>query len=49
MCLWLLKTLSLDRIVKGIEILILKGFDIVYVYVKSMVKKWCDILVIYKQ
>ncbi len=28
-----------------IEILILKGFNIVYVYVKSMVEDWCDILV----
>jgi len=30
---------------KGIDILILKGFDIIYV--KSMVGKWYDILVIY--
>jgi len=32
---------------KGIEILVLKGFDIVYV--KSMVGKWCDTLIIHKQ
>jgi len=32
--------------VKGIKILILKGFDIVYV--KSMVGEWCDILIIHK-
>jgi hypothetical protein len=38
---------SWNKIVKGIEILILKGFGIVYV--KSMVRKWCDILVIHKQ
>jgi hypothetical protein len=32
---------------KGIKILVLKGFDIVYVYVKSLVEEWCDILIIY--
>jgi hypothetical protein len=30
---------------KKIEILVLKGFGIIYV--KSMVGKWCDILVIH--
>jgi hypothetical protein len=34
-------------IVEGIEILVLKGFNIVYV--KSMVGEWCDILVIHRQ
>jgi hypothetical protein len=33
--------ISWNRIVKGIEILIFKGFGIVYV--KSMVRKWCGI------
>jgi hypothetical protein len=37
----------MDKIVKGIEILILKGFNIVYV--KSMVGKRCGILIIHKQ
>jgi hypothetical protein len=37
---------SCNRIVKGIEILILKGFDIVYV--KSMIGEWCNILVIHR-
>jgi hypothetical protein len=37
---------SWNRIVKIIEILVLKGFGVVYV--KSMVGKWCDILVIYR-
>ncbi len=32
---------------EGIEILVLKGFNIVYV--KSMVGEWCDILVIHRQ
>jgi hypothetical protein len=36
-----------NRIVNGIDILILKDFNIVYV--KSMVGKWCDILIIHKQ
>jgi hypothetical protein len=35
-----------NRIMKGIEIFVLKGFGIIYV--KSMVGKWCDILVIHK-
>jgi hypothetical protein len=34
-------------IVKGIEILILKGFG--EIYMKSMVEEWCDILIIHKQ
>jgi hypothetical protein len=33
--------------IKVIEILILKGFGIVYE--KSMVREWCDILVIHRQ
>jgi hypothetical protein len=32
--------------VKGIKILVLKGFDVVYV--KSMIGEWCDILVIHR-
>ncbi len=38
---------SWNKIVKGIEILVLKDFSIVYK--KSMVGEWCDILVIHKQ
>ncbi len=38
--------ISWNRIVKGIEILILRGFGVVYV--KSMVGEWCDILVIHR-
>jgi hypothetical protein len=38
---------SWNKIVKGIEILILKFFDIVYE--KSMIQEWCGILVIHKQ
>jgi len=38
---------SCKKIVKGIDILILKIFGIIYV--KSMVRKWCGILVIYTQ
>ncbi len=30
---------------KGIEIFVLKSFNIVYVCVKSMVREWCGILV----
>jgi hypothetical protein len=37
---------SLNIIVKGIEILVLKGFGVVYV--KFMVREWCGILVIHK-
>jgi hypothetical protein len=40
---------SWNKIVKGIEILLLKGFNIVYMCVKSMVGEWCGILVIYKK
>ncbi len=40
---------SWNKIVKGIGILVLKGFDIVYVCVKSVVGKWCDILIIHRQ
>jgi len=32
---------------KGIEIFVLKGFGIIYV--KSMVREWCGILVIYRK
>ncbi len=32
---------------KGIEIFVLKGFNIVYM--KSMVGKWCGVLVIHRQ
>jgi hypothetical protein len=39
--------ISWNRIVKGIEILILKKFDIVYK--KIMIEKWCGILLIHKQ
>jgi len=38
---------SWNKIVKGIKILVLKGFGVVYV--KFMVKKWCGILVMHKQ
>jgi hypothetical protein len=38
---------SWNRIVKGIEIFVLKGFGVVYV--KSMVGEWCDISVIHRQ
>ncbi len=38
---------SWNKIVKGIEILVFKGFDIVHV--KLMVEEWCDIVVIHKQ
>lgn len=37
--------ISSNKIVKRIEILIFKSFDIVYDYVKHMVRKWCDIIV----
>jgi hypothetical protein len=38
---------SWNKIVKTIEIFVLKGFGIVYV--KSMVGIWCDILIIHRQ
>ncbi len=38
---------SWNIIVKRIKILVLKGFGVVYV--KSMVKEWCGILVIHRQ
>ncbi len=38
---------SWNRIVKGIEILVLKGFGVVYI--KFMVGKWCGILVMHRQ
>jgi hypothetical protein len=38
---------SWNKIVKGINILVLKGFGIIYG--KFMVGEWCDILVIHKQ
>ncbi len=34
-----------NKIVKGIEILIFKGFGKVYDSVKYMVEKWCGIIV----
>ncbi len=34
---------------KGIEIFVLKSFNIIYVCVKSMVGEWCGILVINKK
>jgi hypothetical protein len=37
----------MNKIMKRIEILVLKGFGIVYV--KSMAGKWCGILVIHRQ
>jgi hypothetical protein len=40
---------SWNKILKGIKILVLKFFDIVYVCVKSMVREWCDILFIHKK
>jgi len=39
--------ISWNTIMKGIEILILKSFGIVYE--KSMVEEWCEILIIHKQ
>ncbi len=38
--------ISWNTIMKGIEILILKSFGIVYE--KSMVEEWCEILIIHK-
>jgi hypothetical protein len=35
------------KTIKGIEILVLKGFGIVYV--KFMLGEWCGILIIHKQ
>jgi hypothetical protein len=34
----------LNIIVKGIEILVFKGFDLVYNCVKFMLGKWCGII-----
>ncbi len=39
--------ISWNKVAKGIEILIFKGFDIIYV--KSIVRKWCGILIIHRQ
>jgi hypothetical protein len=36
-----------NRIVKGVEIFFKKGFG--GIYVKFMVGKWCDILVVHRQ
>jgi hypothetical protein len=44
--LWYECKTSWNKIVKGTEILILKGFDVVYV--ESMVGEWCGILIIHK-
>jgi hypothetical protein len=38
---------SWNEIVKGIKILVLKGFGVVYV--KSMVGEWCGMLIIHRQ
>jgi hypothetical protein len=38
--------ISLNKIIKGIEIFVLKGFGVLYV--KSMVGKWCGILVMHR-
>jgi hypothetical protein len=35
----------MDKIVKRIEILLLKSFDIIYVCVKYMIGEWCGILI----
>lgn len=40
---------SWNIIVNGIEILILKGFGIIYVCVKFMVGEWSGILVVHKK
>jgi hypothetical protein len=40
---------SWNKIMKGLEILILKGLGIVYECVKPMVRKWCDIIVIHRK
>jgi hypothetical protein len=37
--------ISWNKFLKGIDILVLKGFGVVYV--KFMVGKWCDILIIH--
>ncbi len=37
----------LNRIVKGVKIFVLKGFDIVHV--KVMGGEWCGIVIIYRQ
>jgi hypothetical protein len=37
---------SWNRIVKGIEIFVLKGFGVIYV--KSMIGKWYGILIIHR-
>jgi hypothetical protein len=37
-----------NKIVKGIEILLLKSFDIIHLYVKSMIGEWCGILVTHR-
>ncbi len=36
-------------IVKGIEILVFKGFGKVYDYVKYMIKEWCGIIVTHRK
>ncbi len=38
---------SWNRIVKGIDIFVLKGFGVVYV--KFMIREWCDIIIIHRQ
>jgi len=38
-----------NKIVKITNILIFKFFDIIYMCVKLMVRKWCDILLIHRK
>jgi hypothetical protein len=38
---------SWDKLVKIIKILIFNFFDIVYECVKSLIREWCDIIVIH--
>jgi hypothetical protein len=38
-----------NKIVKGIEILVFKGFGKIYDYVKYMVGEWCGIIVTHKK
>jgi hypothetical protein len=40
---------SWNKIMKGIEILILKGFGMVYKCVKPMVRKQCGIIIIHRK
>jgi hypothetical protein len=40
---------SWNEIVKGIEILVFKGFDKVYDCVKCMIRKWCGIIITHRK